>query len=473
MASAYVIEVLTRCRCAELRLWLPTDPIPGGLGGPEANRGVFEALYAPSGRVLGPGTWVGVTGLPEGYDRVELDAARSAGIAGIVTALGPAARKDGGRLFGVALEPGFAGPHRLAVVFFDCGRAPLRAERMLDVMRVEVPIPAPVGAAGHACQGMLEASLEHVPAAVMKRLVAGDLSVLRLAPRAQGVRSIDAFEAAGPSSGRLTFTVDETHDDQHVLALTVICPEDGRVVSAASKPFQHQAHPRIELRGAGAARAVPASPPALFRIGPFDGMDPGEADLVHAAFGDLRALGKPYRGKAWTFQLRAQPYRTTRGDVNQATPRAVDGALELTEGGDLGVILAADAAHPRLAYALVAGGRVHARRPIRPTGNPFAPADGTRPEVGVVLRGAGIERTVALPDRAVLFFLDEHELTNVRDGLLRGLDRAGDDAGTPILIAVHALAPCGCVSRLVVGAPPDKKPELHFVGDLAMGTARP
>ncbi len=467
MATAYLIEIMTRCRPREPRLWLPTDPIPDGLAPEGANRGIFEALHDQNGRVSGPGTWVGVTGLSAIHDQVSHDLARSAGIAGIVTPLARLSRKGEGACFGVTLVPGFPGTHRLAVVFTGGKAPPLRLERTLEVLSVCV-----TGIPAHTCNGELRARIDHVPRAVMAALRAGK-KALELAQASRGISRLGAFEPTGPASGALSFTVAETQDDQHVLAITARCPEDGRTITAASARFLHQAHPRVVLRGPAAARSVPAEPPALYRIGPFDGMREGDADLVHAVFGDLRTLGHPYKGKPWSFQLRAQPYRTASGAINRAVPGVEAGQLETTEGGDLGVVIAADASHPRQLYALVEGGKVSARRPILPTGNAFLPADGTFPEMGVRLAGAGIEKTILLPDHAVLFFLDEYELTSARDGLLRTLDTAADHAGTPVLLAVHALAPCGCVSRLELEASAMDLPSLSIVGGMRMEKAHP
>ncbi len=468
MATAYVLEIVTRCKPREVHLWLPTDPIPACAARPGANRGVFEALYGASGELLGPGTWIGVTGLPAGYDQVALDRARSAGIAAIVTPLERPSKKADALCFGITLQPGFSGTHRLAVVFTGGKLAPARSERQLAVMRVAVPASLP----RHACDGRLEAELEEVPVAVMAALAAGK-AALELAPAARGIAKLGAFEATGRTSGKLGFIAGEAAGDQHVLAVTARCAEDGRTITAASGPFWHQASPRLELRGPAAARSVPAEPPALYRIGPFEGMRDGDADLVHAVFGDLRALGHAYKGRPWSFQLRAQPYRAASGGINRAVPGVVSGQLDRAEGGDLGVVIAADATHPRQLYALVEDGKVSARRPILPTGNAFLPADGTFPELAIALSGAGIEKTLSLPDHAVLFFLDEYELTNARDGLLRALDIAEDHAGTPILLAVHALAPCGCVSRLELEPPAAQGPSLSFVPDLRMERAHP
>lgn len=450
MASAYVIEVVTRCRPREARLWLPTDPIPDGVAPREANRGIFEALHDAHGRVAGPGTGVAVTNLSPGYTDVALDLGRSAGVAAIVGEFDQATKKAPGRCFGIALEPGFAGTHRLAVVFTGGKLAPLRLERTFEVMRVAVA--APCLDDGHCCKGELEAELLGIPRAVMSALATGKYAPLALDPeRSAGVASIGAFRATGPASGKLAIVIEDAPGDHHVLALTARCPEDGRTITASSGPFWYPLRPRVEVRGPAAARSLPAGPPALYRIGPFDGMRDGDADLVHAAFADLRALGHAYKGKPWSFQLRAQPLRAANGAINRAVPRVVAGQLERTEGGDLGVVIAADAAHPRQSYALVDHGKVSARRPILPTGNGFLPADGTFPEIAIALRGAGIERTVSLPDHAALFFLDEYELTNPRDGLLRELDVAIDHAGTSVILAVHALSACGCVSRLDLG----------------------
>ncbi len=470
MASAYVIEVITRCRPREARLWLPTDPIPDDLAPPEANQGIFEALYDPQGRVAGPGTWVAVTDLPAGYTDVAIDRGRSAGISALVRELDPATKKAPGRCFGIALQPGFAGTHRLAVVFTGGKLPPLRMERTFEVMRVTVP---PHLHEGHCCSGELEAELLGVPKAVMAALAAGKHAPLALHREAsRGVASIGAFEATGPASGKLAIVIEDVPGDERVLAVTARCPEDGRTITASSAPFWYPLRPRVEVRGPAAARSLPADPPALYRIGPFDGMRDGDADLVHAAFADLRALGHAYKSNPWSFQLRAQPLRAANGGLNRAVPRVVAGQLERTAGGDLGVVIAADATHPRQSYALVDHGKVSARRPILPTGNAFLPADGTFPELAIALRGAGIDRTVSLPDHAVLFFLDEHELTNPRDGLLRGLDVATDHAGTPVIVAVHVLAPCGCVSRLELGNAVAETPAMALANQIGIQRAQ-
>lgn len=460
MASAYVFEVFTRCLAPRVRLWLPTDPIPEPLAGDDGNRGVFEGRAEPATT----GTWVGVTDLPAGYDSVVLDPGRSAGVAAITSPLERVCGKAPGARFGIALLPHFEGQHALAVAFVTTAKAvqlpPLRASRRLDVLRVHVADPAPVGDAAHACKGVLIADLEHIPSAVMCALADGRAAALSLSPESRGIGQLGPFEPTGPASGRLTFTVTGTPDDKHHLVLAARCLEDGRTIAACAPAFVHQQHPRVELVAPAAARALPASPPACFRIGPFDGLERGQADVVQAAFGDLRRLERPYAGPAWQFQLRVQPYRRADGSLNDAVPRRRRSGFEVTEGGDLGVIIAADDAHPHLEYALVEKGHVQPRQRLRRSGNPFLPADGTTADVTVVLRGAGIERHLELPGRGVLFYLDEYELTNSRDGLLRGLDTASDHCGTPLVMALHALAPCGCVSRLELDLP--VRPQLHL-----------
>ncbi len=472
MATAYVFEVVTRCQAPKVHLWLPTDPIPDSLIGPEGNRGIFEALYGSRGEPAGTGTWVGVTGLSFGYDTVALDLPHCAGIAALSSPLHPSPHQGRGAHFGITLRPGFVDRHVLSVVFGMSGKgkpARLVGRRELDVMRLTIPAPAPVGSPVHSCRGELVAELAHVPHAVMAALAAGKETALVLAPACRGITRLGKFTPTGAASGSLEFVVEETPDGVHQLALTARCPEDGRTLSAVAPAFLFEARPRIELRGPAAARAVPADPPALFRIGPFDGLAPGECDVVHAAFGDLRRWKQPYKGPPWTFQLRVQPYRRADGTVNDAVPQVRSGQLELTEGGDLGVIVAADSAHPRFTCALVEHGKVQARLPLLRTGNPFMPADGTFPEIAVSLRGAGIERQVQLPDRAILFFLDEFELTNVCDGLLRTIDNSSDHCGTALIMALHALAPCGCVSRLELSASASEP--LSIVGGLRMQKA--
>lgn len=473
MASAYVFEVVTRCAAPRLRLWLPTDPIPEDLVGPEGNRGIFEAHRGARGEPSGTGTWVGVTGLPDTYDTVALDLARCAGIAAIASPLERAPCRKGGARFGIVLRQAFQGRHTLAVVFGGSGKKSpprLTACRDFEVLALRVPEPAPVGCPAHACAGELVAQLERVPCAVLTALSAGRADALALGPDSRGIARLGAFKATGPASGQLSFATSETPDDVHQLVLEAHCLEDGRSVTASAPAFLHQCRPRVEIRGPAAARTTPAEAPALFRIGPFDGLEAGQADLVHAAFGDLRRTKRPYQGSPWTFQLRVQPYRRADGAVNDATPRIDRGQLELTEGGDLGVILAVDEHHPHLGYALVEHGQVHARQPLQRTANPFLPADGTFPELAIVLRGAGIESKVTVPDHAILFFLDEHELTNPRDGLLRALDTAQDHCGTPLIMALHVLAPCGCASRLDLEWREERP--LRLVGDIRMELAR-
>ncbi len=479
MASAYVFEYLSRLPHPALRLWLPSDPMPEGICAPAARGGVFEALYDDSGaRALAPGTWVGVTGLPSGYDAVALDTARSVGVLGIASPLRrePGCKRGSG-CFGIVLERSLPGRHRLAVRF-SCARdpkaAPLLEVRDFDVFRVDTGALPPMSDQPGRCDGPLVTKLEHVPLAVMEALEPGPAqglekrpSPLVLAPAARGIARLGRFVRTGCDRGELELFVAETPDDVHVLALTAHAP-DGRSVTAAGEPFFFQTCPRVVLRGPAAGRSLAAEPPALFRIGPFDGMVVGDAELVHAAFGDLRRTKRPYKGKPWSFQLRVQPYRTGSGKVNLATPRVVGGELETTEGGDLGVVVAADAAHPHLAYALVEKGTLGPRRPLLRASNPLVPADGTFPELRLTVRGAGVEETLSLPEHAVVFFLDEHELTSAETGLLRKLDVAPDHAGTALVMAVHALGPCGCVSRLVLE---EREPELHIVTDLAMERA--
>lgn len=453
MASAYVFEIFTRCRSPRVRLWLPSDPIPDHLAGEAGNRGIFE------GRTDDPtatGTWVGVTDLPDGYDSVILDLPRCSGIAAITSPLERACGRHSGARFGIALRPHAEAGHVLAVVFVATGksvkRPPLAVVRTLEVLSVRVPGPAPLGAAEHACKGVLVAELEHVPRAVMAALVTGHREALTLSSHARGIAEVGPFTPTGPAAGRLSFTTAETLDDTHRLVLTARCLEDGRTVTAAAPAFVHQVRPRVELVGPAAARALPAEPPARFRIGPFDGLEAGQADLVQAAFGDLRRLAHSYKGPPWIFQLRVQPLRRADGSINDTVPRRRRAGFELTQGGDLGVIVAADDGHPHLEYALVEKGHVQPRQPLRRSGNAFLPADGTLPGVAIVLRGAGIEETLDLPGRSIIFFLDEHALTNTHDGLLRDLDVAGDRCGTPLVMALHVLAPCGCVSRLELDA---------------------
>ncbi len=485
MASAYVFEYVSRLCRPEVRLWLPPDPPPVHTCGEAAACGIFEGLFDPQGRVAGPGTWVAVTGLPEGYTTVTLDPVRSAGIAAVVTPLSrDHSGKPGSACFGVTLLAGYAKKHRLCVRFGRAkGEPDLPAQRDFDVLGLSVPAMPPMADEAHGCGKEHVALLERVPAAVMAALLDGGkrgkvsavhgipAAVLGLSAAARGIKALTSFVQTGPSSGELGFLLGHTADDEHLLAVTARCPKDGRTISAAAPPFFFQLCPRIVLRGPAAARSLPAEPPARFRIGPFDGMEVGQAELVHAAFGDLRRSKQPYKGKSWTFQLRVQPYRSASGGINGATPRVVDGALETTEGGDLGVVIAADKAHPHLTFAAVDRGTLGPRQTLRRTGNPLTPADGTFPEMPFAIRGAGVEETVSLPSSAVVFYLDEHELTDVRSGLLRSLDTAQDHAGTRLLLAVHALAPCGCVSRLELDA--DAQPELSLVGGLAIGRAHP
>ncbi len=467
MASAYVFEIVTHCRTPRVRLWLPTDPIPARLAGEVGNRGIFEGRAEMPGGAPITGTWVGVPDLPAGYDSVALDLHGSSGIAEITSPLERACGKDHGARFGIALRPHSEATHVLAVTFIATGRSvklpPLAAKRSFDVLSVRVPVPAPVGAADHACKGVLLAELERVPRAVMDALEAGKAEALTLSPDARGIDRLGPFEPTGPASGRMAFTLTETADDLHQMVLTARCLEDHRFVTATAPAFVHQGHPRVELVGPVAARALPAEPPARFRIGPFDGLEPGQADLVQAAFGDLRRLGQPYKGPPWIFQLRVQPYRRADGSVNDTVPRRRRAGFAVTEGGDLGVVVAADEAHPHLEYAHVDKGHFQPRRPLRRAGNPFLPADSTTGSTVIVVRGAGIEEPVELPGRGVVFYLDEHELTNAHDGLLRGLDTASDHCGTPLLMALHVLAPCGCVSRL------ELEPRAHPQLQLASG----
>ncbi len=476
MASAYVFEYMARLCKPEVRLWLPTDAPPAGACPEGAAHGIFEALLDGVGRVIGPGTWVTVTGLPDGYHRVTLDPARSAGILAIASPLSRSlCSKEDAACFGITLVPGFPKRHRLSVRFAGDKLDELRAERDFDVFTVEVPDPPPPE---HDCHGPVPAELRQIPAAVMAALRSGKGSVpkgvLALAPAARGIGLLDRFEPTGPACGRLWFKLTETEDDLHTLALTARDPKDGRTVTAGAPAFFHQACPRVVIRGPFAGRSLPADPPARFRIGPFDGLRAGQAELVHAAFCDLRAAKRAYKGPPWVFQLRAQPLYTAAGALNRARPDPRGTSFATTEGGDLGVVIAADKQHPHMTFALVERGVIGPRRALDRAGNPLLPADGTFPDIVVPIVGAGVEERLSLPSHAVLFFLDERELTDARTGLLRSLDTSNDHTGTPLVMALHVLSPCGCVSRLELDSEVKERAPLSLVGDLReVAFARP
>lgn len=457
MASAYVFELLGVRACAPVRLWLAGDAGRPACG--PSDDGLFDALLDSAGRAIGPGTWVGVTGLPDGYDRVTLEAIRSAGIAAIVTPLERPGCKSGAACFGITLQAGFTGTRRLVVRFHGPkGTRALEASRDFEAFTIELEPHGPVATGPDGCRGPLFARLRHVPPSVMKAL-GKSLASLELSPAASGIERLVKLEPTGPDSGRLAFTVADAPEDVHVLGLVAHCPVTARVITASTAPFFFQTCPRVVLRGVAAGRSVPAEPPARFRIGPFDGLDAGEAELVHAAFADLRRWKHAYTGKSWSFQLRVQPERTGSGALNTSTPEAHDGVFETTEGGDLGVVITAGESHARMAYAVVTGGKVGKRVALAAAANPIVPSDGTLVEREVEVRGAGVEQRVQLPDRAIVFFLDERELVDPDHGVLREL-ASTVPFGTRLLMAVHVAAPCGCVSRLVVDAPEELQPRV-------------
>ncbi len=485
MASAYVFEYVARFCSPEVRLWLPTDPPPARACPEGAGHGIFESLRDAGDRLLGPGTWIAVTGLPAGYDTVTLDGARSAGIAAVAS---PLSRGLCGRpetaCFGITLAPGFGKRHRLAVRFTSDKGCELLAARDFDVFSVEVPELPPAPEDAGDCRKDVPAELRSIPAVVMAALLSGKRDacakghpvpegVLSLAPAARGIGKLERFEPTGDTSGRLWFALEATQDDLHFLAITARCPKGGRTITAAAPAFFHQACPRVVIRGPFAGRSLPAEPPARFRIGPFEGLRAGQAELVHAAFCDLRGGKRAYKGPPWVFQLRAQPLHTATGALNRARPEPRGMAFDTTEGGELGVIIAADRQHPHMRYALVERGVIGPRCALERAGNPLLPADGTFPEIAVSVVGAGVDEHLSLPSHAVLFFLDERELTDARAGLLRALDVSPDHTGTSLVMALHVLSPCGCMSHLELDSDVRERAPLSLVGGLEIAYARP
>lgn len=459
MATAYVFEYQRRLRL-DVKLRLPTDPIPPAICGSAARDGVFEARYDAGGRPVGPGTFIGVTGLPAGYDLVVLDAALSVGVGAIASPLVRVPGEgQGGACFAVTLLPK-ATRRQLTVTFKRSqysAMPSLTASRQFDGLHVDTSAVPATPRDERECGGALTVRVQHLPRACLSALVEahGEPSAaLALAPSARGIAKLVGFRKTSDDGGDLSFTVEDTPDDQHVLALVASNPSDSRTITAVAEPFFFQSCPRLALRGPLAGKSLAANqPPARFKIGPFEGMAAGHAELVHAVYGDLRGSKAPYDGRPWTFQLRVQPLRAVSGDDNLRAPVVVDGELETAEGGDLGIVVSARDRHARMSYAVVSGGKLGERRPLLATGNPLVPADGTLTDAAVRIEAAGVSATLPLPDRAIVFFLDEFELTNARTGLLRRLDTAPGRIGTDLVMAVHALGPCGCVSRMVIAAP--------------------